>query len=148
MSSIPLFIYAVKHNPHDNTWLSICISFKSCNTGADCPEIYYDCFHNRNFCSATFLVDTRQAFNRVWRADLLFKIKRTSAHSYFHFFQSYLADMYFQIKYGEETSKLRPVNVGVPQGFVLDPLLYLVYAHDIPLQNDIEVAVELHGFPV
>lgn len=43
-----------------------------------------------------------------------------------------MTDRYFLIKYQDELSELQPIKSGVPQGSVLDTLLYLLFIADLP----------------
>ncbi len=85
----------------------------------------------KKFCSAVFL-DVRQAFDKVWHAGLLYKLKQTLPHTFFKVLNSYLCGRHFQIKLGNELTDLYPINSGVPQGSVLGPILYTIYTSDIP----------------
>lgn len=98
-------------------------------------RIHY-AFEHKFYCTAAFL-DISQAFDRVWHEGLLFKIKSTLPTNYFKFISSYLEDRHFLIKYGMATSSLHKIQVGVPQGSVLGPTLYLLYTAELPVTEDV-----------
>ena len=75
------------------------------------------------YCSAVFL-DVKQAFDRVWHEGLLYKLKKLLPAPYYLFLKSYLKDRTFYVKVSDETSIIRSIKSGVPQGSVLGPVLY------------------------
>ena len=86
---------------------------------------------NKAYCTAAFL-DIKQAFDKVWHRGLLHKIKLSFPPQYYLLFNSYLSDRYFKTKIGNSTSQIKTIKVGVPQGSILGPILYLLYTSDIP----------------
>uniref|UniRef100_A0ABD2W1S9 Reverse transcriptase domain-containing protein n=1 Tax=Trichogramma kaykai TaxID=54128 RepID=A0ABD2W1S9_9HYME len=96
-------------------------------------------FENKKYCSAVFL-DVAQAFDKVWHAGLLYKIKLHFPDSYYQLLKSYLENRTFQTKVGGETSELHKIHAGVPQGSVIGPTLYLLYTADLPTSDNITTA--------
>lgn len=79
------------------------------------------------YCMCVFL-DISQAFDRVWHDGLLFKLKRFLPPPYYLIIKLYLIESHFQIHYGSAFSDI----AGVPQGGILSPILYNIYASDQP----------------
>uniref|UniRef100_A0A2S2P698 Putative RNA-directed DNA polymerase n=1 Tax=Schizaphis graminum TaxID=13262 RepID=A0A2S2P698_SCHGA len=93
----------------------------------------------KKYCSCVFL-DVSQAFDRVWHEGLLFKLKAFLPPTYFLLIKSYLTDRHFQVKFGSSFSSIEKISAGVPQGGILSPILYNVYAADQPTSPTTSVA--------
>lgn len=85
----------------------------------------------KQYCTGAFL-DVSQAFDRVWHAGLLLKLKLILPASYYLILKSYLEDRFFSVRYGSSTSPPKPINAGVPQGAVTAPLLFNIFISDQP----------------
>jgi hypothetical protein len=60
----------------------------------------------------------------------LYKLKKFLPPTYYLLIKLYLSDHYFQIRYGSSLSDIAAINAGVPQGGILTPILYNVFASD------------------
>jgi len=93
----------------------------------------------KQYCSCVFL-DISQAFDRVWHDGLLFKLRNCLPSPLFLLIKSYLTDRYFQTRVGSSISEMSLIQAGVPQGGILSPLLFNIYASDQPITQDTLVA--------
>jgi len=110
---------------------------------------------NKCYCTCAFL-DISQAFDKVWHEGLLFKLRKFLPPTLFLLMESYLTNRHFQIRQGSATSNIATICAGVPQGGVLSPILFNIYAADQPsTQNTIvadyaddKVILSVHNDPL
>jgi retron-type reverse transcriptase len=98
-----------------------------------------DAFEHKAYCSAAFL-DISQAFDKVWHTRLLYKLRQSLPLNYFFLLQSYLHNRHFFVKIASTHHTLPPIQAGVPQSSVLEPLLFLMYTVDLPASPTTTIA--------
>ena len=78
------------------------------------------------------LCDISKVFDRVWHKGLLYKLKSIGIdNTVLKWFESYLSNRRQQVVINGETSDTKSINAGVPQGSILDPMLFPIYINDI-----------------
>lgn len=80
----------------------------------------------------TCLFDIRRAYDTVWHRKLLQKIKNIGISGHmFNFVQSFLTNRTLQVRWRGALSTSHNLEMGVPQGSVIAPLLFSIMLHDV-----------------
>ena len=73
-------------------------------------------------------MDLSKAFDEVWHEGLLFKLESFGIRGMsLNLLEDYLSNRFERVLLNGQESSWLPITVGVPQGYILGPLLFLIY---------------------
>ena len=97
---------------------------------------------NRSGATQAVALDISKAFDRVWHAGLLHKIKSYEiSGQMFGLISYFLSDRRLQVVLDGKSLQEYSVNAGVPQGFIRSPTIFLLYINDVPDDVICDIAI-------
>ena len=97
---------------------------------------------NRSGAAQAMALDIYKAFDRVWHAGLLYKLKSCGVSGQiFGRISCFLSNRRLRVVLDSMSSQEYPVNAGVPQGSIPGSTLFLQYINDLPDDVICDIAI-------
>ena len=123
--------------------------FRSSRSTADLLTVVSDRIaraFNRSGATRAVALDISKAFDRVWHAGLLHKLKSYGiSGQIFALISSFLSNRQLRLVLDGKSSQEYSVNAGVPQVSILGPTLFLLYINDLPDDVICDIAIYADG---
>ena len=88
---------------------------------------------DKGLITGMILIDFQKAFYTIDHDILLKKVSAVGfSNDTIGWFKSYLSNQLFRVNLGNCYSDSSNITCGVPQGSILEPLLFLIYVNDMP----------------
>ena len=89
-------------------------------------------------------IDLQQAYDRVWRKDLLVKMHKLGTQGkMFSWVRAFLSDRTISTRYEGSISSKRTLEEGLPQGSSLSCTLFLIFINNLAKYLDVSKAILL-----
>ena len=120
-------------------------SFRSSRSMADLLTVVSDRIakaFDKSRATGAVALDISKAFDRVWHAGLLHKLKSYGiSGQIIDLGSSFLSNKLLRVVVDGKSSQEYPVNAGVPQGSILSPTILLPYINDLPDDATCDIAI-------
>ena len=108
-------------------------------------EFICNASQNGEYCVGVYL-NFSKAFDTIDHEILLTKLGHYGIRGIaLEWIKSYMSNRSQSVSLNDCTSMVKSVNCGVPQGSILDPLLFLIYVNDLAFVSDILFTVMFAG---
>ena len=119
--------------------------FRSSRSTADLLTVVSDRIagaFNRSGATRAVALDISMAFDRIWHAGLLHKLKSYGiSGQIFGLISSFLNNRWLWVVLDGKSSKEYPVNAGIHQGSILGPTHFQIYINDLPDDTTCNIAI-------